>query len=130
MTVEVRIHENPKGVEFFCTDVIDGGQILESKRKVLTPLLLSEMTYKIVDLSSIRENFITLEELEELAALDLECSIINPNFVTVIISPKETLTVLSDVYIEMLSEGNNPVKVVPDRKSADEWLLKMRPPLT
>ena len=127
MTIKTIKYDNPPGIEFFFSDVIYGHDIIDISSETLTPELVQEIKFKIVDLSSVTENYTTYDELKSIADTEIELASSNPHYITALISSDSLITSLSELYKMLLTPCNQRFKIFTNRKDAELWIVENFP---
>jgi len=124
MGVEIKFSGNGVGVELHAFGVVHGREIIKANIEIYHPKHLRKQKYKIIDKSKCTEYNVSAKDIEFIAELDKEASLLNPRLLIAIIESKSlqfSLTGLWQAYVEGC--GFN-TKSFRDRHSALDWIAE------
>ena len=122
MGITFRILDEGRGLEFINEGIIYGSDIIEAMRQAHTPEVVSNLKYKIVDLSDVEENYTSVDELREIAAFDSDIAAQNPALLTALITPDTSIEMVVDLWHSYLGQNRKNIRYFHSRKDASEWL--------
>jgi hypothetical protein len=122
VNIELRYSDDEIGIE--CT--VFGKATLKDFKKACNETFnntnIHTHKYQIVDFTKCDSFELTSDDMEELALIAINASIINPNIIIAFISPKDIEFGMSRVYEANANESGFKIKVFRNHEDAIDWV--------
>ena len=122
MGIKVTILEDGRGVEVLAEGVVSGQQIIDAHREIYDERYLHRQRYQIVDKSACTEYRVNADDIEAIADLDRQASLINPNIRIAVIESSVLQFSLTELWQAHLADSKFLTRSFGDRESAMRWL--------
>jgi len=122
MAIQVNYLENNIGIEIIASGIVTGEEIIGAHKKIYKEENFQKRKYKIVDRTNCTKYQVYPEDIEKIAEMDDEASIINPNLIIAIISTTPLQVGMTRLWQAYLKNNVFVTKNFLDRISADNWI--------
>ena len=122
MTIQIKYTHDWVGVEFICSGVVTGADIIGANKEIYSNENFLRQRYQIVDRTNCTEYRVSNEEMRIIAEQDIAAAKINPNIIIALIATTDLQFGMSRVYHALVGDRGFLTEIFRDRKSAKEWI--------
>lgn len=122
MPIQIKYINDGIGVEFMCSGIVTGADIIATNKEIYRNENFSRQRYQIVDKTKCAEYKVNNEEIRIMAEQDKAAAKTNPNVIIAFISPSPLQYGLSRMYQAYVGDNGFLTEIFRDRKSAEEWI--------
>lgn len=122
MPIEMTYSNNGEGIKISALGHIHPGEILETYKKIYSEEHIKKKKYFLIDRSECKENHMSNEGIQEIAAHDNYALKINPTLIIAHIAPTDFQYGLTRIWLANMDDDQFSVKIFRNRKSAESWI--------
>ena len=123
MPITLKYINDGVGVEFVCSGLVTGAEIIEANKKIYgTTEKILKQKYQLIDRTQCTEYHITAEQMKNIAKQDKEAAKHNSTVIMVFVATNAQQFGVSRMWQEHVGESGFLTKIFRNRKSADKWL--------
>jgi hypothetical protein len=124
MPIQLNYLDGGFGVEFICTGIVTGPDIIEANKIIYSNENFTIQKYQIIDRTNCSRYEVSNEEMKIIVEQDIAATKINPNIIVALISSSDLQYGMSRVYHALVGDNGFLTEVFRDRKTAEEWIEK------
>lgn len=113
--------DNGRGLQLTGHGIVTAADIKNAK-KGLAHEALKNVRYAICDLRTADDLKVSMEEMREIARLDMELSRIIPDAVVALVAPRTDIYGLSRMWQTLVEDTKWPTAIFLSREEADRWV--------
>lgn len=122
MPLEITYPNNGEGIEVCALGHINHSEILEAYDEIYSEENIKKRKYFLIDRSECKEDSMSNEGIQQIAARDSYALKVNPNLVIAHIAPTDFQYGLTRMWQAHMGDDQFSIKIFRDRKSAEAWI--------
>ena len=124
MPIQIKYVRGGVGVEFICTGVVTGTDIIEANKEIYSDDRFLKQRYQIIDRTHCADYQVSNDEVEIIVKQDIAAATINPHVIVAFISKTDLQYGVSRMYNSLVGDDGFSSEIFRDRKGAEEWIEK------
>jgi hypothetical protein len=122
MPIQIIYIDDGIGVEFICSGVVTGADIIAANKEIYRNENFSKQRYQILDRTNCTKFDVSHQEIIIIAEQDKTAAKTNPNIITAFISVSPMQYGISRMYQAYVGDEGFLTEVFRDRESAEKWI--------
>ncbi len=122
MPIELRYVDEGAGVEFIAKGLVTGAEIIEANNRVYGHEAFAKLKYQLLDRTGCTDFQVSNEEIEAIAAQDIEAAATNPGMIAAFVSTTDLQYGITRMYQAHVGDRGFLTGLFRDRASALAWL--------
>jgi hypothetical protein len=122
MPLEIAYPDNGEGIKVCALGHINPGEILEAYNEIYSEENINKIKYFLIDRSECKEDSMSNEGIQEIAARDRNALKVNPNLIIAHIAPTDLQYGLTRMWQAYMGDDQLSIQIFRDRKSAEAWI--------
>ena len=122
MPIEIKFLEGGLGVEIIAYDLVTGDEIIEANNRVYSHDAFATLKYQLIDRTNCTDFQVSNEDIEKIAAQDIEAAMTNPHIIVAFVSTTDLQYGITRMYQAHVGERGFLTGLFRDRASAQQWL--------
>ena len=122
MPLEIAYPNNGEGIKVRALGYINPNEILEAYDKIYSEENIKKRKYVLIDRSECKEDSMSNEGIQKIAARDNYALKVNPNLLIAHIAPTNFQYGLTRMWQAHIDGEQFSIKIFRDRKTAEAWI--------
>ncbi len=122
MPIDILFVEGGLGVEIIAQELVTGDEIVEANDRVYRHEAFAKLRYQLIDRTNCTDFQVSNEEIEKIAAQDIEAAMTNPHMIMAFVCTTDLQYGITRMYQAHVGERGFLTGLFRDRASAQQWL--------
>ena len=122
MPIELKYVDEGVGVEFIVKGLVTGAEIIAANNRVYGHEAFSKLRYQLLDRTDCTDFQVSNEEIEAIAAQEIEAAAVNPHMIVAFVSTTDLQYGITRMYQAHVGDRGFLTGLFRDRASALAWL--------